>query len=101
MLRRFFTVGFTPCMRAFSATPISSEEVESTVYDILKRFDKVDINKFSKTASFEEMGLDSLDSVEAVVALEDRFKFDLADEEALKILKVDQAVAAVLKRVNS
>jgi NADH dehydrogenase (ubiquinone) 1 alpha/beta subcomplex 1 len=88
-------------MRAFSATPISSEEVESTVYDILKRFDKVDINKFSKTASFEEMGLDSLDSVEAVVALEDRFKFDLADEEALKILKVDQAVAAVLKRVNS
>jgi NADH dehydrogenase (ubiquinone) 1 alpha/beta subcomplex 1 len=50
---------------------VTSEEVEAAVYDILKRFDKVDINKFTKTAAFEDLGLDSLDSVEAVVAIED------------------------------
>ena len=61
----------------------------------------MDINKFSKTASFEDLGLDSLDSVEAVVAIEDKFKIDLPDEEALKILKVDQAVAMFLKKLNS
>lgn len=61
----------------------------------------MDINKFSKTASFEDLGLDSLDSVEAVVAIEDKFKIDLPDEEALKLLKVDQAVALFLKKLNS
>lgn len=87
--------------RAFCSAAYTSEQIESEIYEIIKRFDRVDINKFSKTASFEDLGLDSLDSVEAVVAIEDKFKIDLPDEEALKLLKVDQAVALFLKKLNS
>ena len=46
------------------------EEVETKVFDILKTAAKCDQSKLSKKVSFEELGFDSLDSVELVVAME-------------------------------
>ena len=38
--------------------------------------------KLSRGATFEELGFDSLDSVELVVAMEEYFGFDIPNEEA-------------------
>jgi acyl carrier protein len=44
-------------------------------------------------ASFiEDLGADSLDTVELVMALEEEFDIQIPDEEAEKITKVQQAV---------
>ena len=45
------------------------EQVETKIFDILKTAAKCDQSKLSRKASFEELGFDSLDSVELVVAM--------------------------------
>ena len=71
---------------------MSLEEVESTVFEVVKRFDKVDPNKVSRTVTFQELGLDSLDAVESVVAMEEKFGVDLEDTEAMKIASLKDAI---------
>ena len=81
-------------VRSFSYT---NAEVQTKVFDVLKRFDSIDVAKINEKATFEELGLDSLDSVELVVALEDMLNVDLPEAEALAISSVPQAVETLLK----
>jgi NADH dehydrogenase (ubiquinone) 1 alpha/beta subcomplex 1, acyl-carrier protein len=46
------------------------EEVEGKVYQVLKSAAKCNQAKLNRSATFEELGFDSLDSVELVVAME-------------------------------
>jgi acyl carrier protein len=47
-------------------------------------------------ASFvEDLGADSLDLTELVMALEEKFDIEIADEDAQKILKVKDALAYI------
>lgn len=43
-------------------------------------------------SSFKQLGLDSLDEVEAVIMLEDEFVIDIQDEVASNILTLQDAV---------
>jgi acyl carrier protein len=81
-------------VRSFSYT---NAEVQTKVFDVLKKFDNIDVAKINENATFEELGLDSLDSVELVVALEDMLNVDLPEAEALAISSVPQAVETLLK----
>jgi acyl carrier protein len=50
----------------------------------------------SAESSFvEDLGADSLDVVELVMALEDEFKIEIPDEQAEKIVTVGDAVAFI------
>ena len=52
------------------------------------------------TASFvDDLGADSLDTVELVMALEEEFETEIPDEEAEKITTVQQAIDYVTKNV--
>ena len=52
-------------------------------------------------ASFvDDLGADSLDTVELVMALEDEFDCEIPDEEAEKITTVQQAVEYVETHLN-
>jgi hypothetical protein len=62
--RFFFTSSSDPTQVALL------EEVEAKVYQVLKTAAKCNQSKLSRTATFEELGFDSLDSVELVVAME-------------------------------
>jgi acyl carrier protein len=54
---------------------------------------KVDIEKVVPEASFiEDLGADSLDTVELVMVLEERFGLDIPDEESQKLLTVGDAI---------
>ena len=78
------------------------ELVEGKIFEVLKSAAKCKHEKLSRTASFEDLGFDSLDGVELVLAMEEYFGFDIANEEAEKIVSVMDAIqvfhAHVLKR---
>ena len=53
----------------------------------------VDEEEVTADASFvDDLGADSLDTVELVMALEDEFECEIPDEEAEKIRTVQQAI---------
>ena len=77
--------------------------------DILNRVKKVTVEELgvkeeevTETASFQEdLGADSLDVVELVMALEDEFGIDIPDEEVGEIKTVGDAVAYIEKKQNA
>ena len=63
------------------------------VTDIVSEQLGVDKDKISPETSFvNDLGADSLDTVELVMALEEEFETEIPDEEAEKITTVQQAV---------
>ncbi|XP_050242131.1 acyl carrier protein 2, mitochondrial [Quercus robur] len=68
-------------------------EVTDRVISVVKNFQKVDPSKVTPNANFQnDLGLDSLDSVEIVMALEEEFGFEIPDKEADKINSINLAV---------
>lgn len=55
----------------------SIDFVESKVFEVLKRGQKIKHDKLSRTATLEELGLDSLDIVENVIAFEEEFQIEI------------------------
>ena len=78
------------------------EYVEGKVFEVLKSAAKCKHEKLARTASFEDLGFDSLDGVELVLAMEENFGFDITNTEAEKITSVMDAIQIfhenVLKR---
>jgi acyl carrier protein len=65
--------------------------------------DKLSISEDQVTeeASFiDDLGADSLDTVELVMALEDEFKMDIPDEEAEKLTTVKRAMDYILAHLS-
>jgi acyl carrier protein len=65
--------------------------------------DKLSIgeDQVTESASFiEDLGADSLDTVELVMALEDEFQLDIPDEEAEKLTTVGKALDYIVTRVK-
>nr|AAU93953.1 mitochondrial acyl carrier protein [Helicosporidium sp. ex Simulium jonesi] len=75
---------------------LSKSDVTARVLDIVKNFEKVDAGKVTESAAFQkDLGLDSLDTVELVMALEEEFAIEIPDAEADKILSVSEAVSYI------
>lgn len=72
--------------------------------ELLKKIKAIIVDKLSisedqvtEEASFiDDLGADSLDTVELVMALEDEFNMDIPDEEAEKLTTVGKAMDYVL-----
>ena len=70
------------------------------VIDIVADQLGVDKDKITLETSFvEDLGADSLDTVELVMALEEEFRTEIPDEEAEKITSVQQAIDYVTSNV--
>lgn len=70
------------------------EEVKDIIVDQLG----VDPNKVTLEASFvDDLGADSLDTVELVMALEEKFGLEIPDEEAEKLTTVGEAIEYIEK----
>jgi acyl carrier protein len=66
------------------------------VKDIIAKQLGVDGDKVTTEASFvEDLGADSLDTVELVMAFEEAFNIEIPDEDAEKILKVQDAITYI------
>ncbi len=67
--------------------------IEEKVREIIMEQLGVGADEVKPEASFiEDLGADSLDTVELVMALEEEFDLEIPDEEAEKITTVGQAV---------
>ncbi|KAJ0961360.1 hypothetical protein J5N97_009180 [Dioscorea zingiberensis] len=72
---------------------LDKSEVADRVITVVKNFQKVDPSKVTPNAQFHnDLGLDSLDTVEIVMALEEEFGFEIPDNEADKINSINLAV---------
>ncbi|CAA6654113.1 unnamed protein product [Spirodela intermedia] len=66
-------------------TFLDKSEVADRVITVVKNFQKVDPAKVTPNAHFsDDLGLDSLDAVEVVMALEEEFGFEIPDSDADK-----------------
>ena len=76
--------------------------VEERVKKIVVEQLGVEEAQVTKEASFvDDLGADSLDTVELVMALEEEFKLEIPVEEAEKISTVGQAVEYIEKNLPS
>ncbi|PIN21635.1 Acyl carrier protein/NADH-ubiquinone oxidoreductase, NDUFAB1/SDAP subunit [Handroanthus impetiginosus] len=74
-------------------TFLDKSEVTDRVLNVVKNFQKVDPSKVTPNAHFQnDLGLDSLDTVEIVMALEEEFGFEIPDNEADRINSINLAV---------
>merc|ERR1712176_1712153 len=82
------------CVRGFGdAAGLSKEEVTERVLSVVKNMDKVDEGKVAATSDFtKDLGLDSLDTVEVVMAFEEEFQLEIPDDDADKITSCAQAI---------
>jgi acyl carrier protein len=72
--------------------------VEEKVKSIIVEQLGVDANEVTAEASFvDDLGADSLDTVELVMAFEEAFNIEIPDEAAEKIQKVKDAVEYIQK----
>ena len=77
----------------------------SEVYDKVKEIiiDKLgsEENKINLEAKFiDDLGADSLDTVELIMQFEEEFGIEIPDEEAEKLLSVGQAVDFISNKLN-
>lgn len=67
--------------------------MEDKVKEIISKQLGVSASEVTPEASFvEDLGADSLDTVELVMAFEEEFKIEIPDEDAEKIQKVQDAI---------
>lgn len=75
-----------------------SAELEGKVKDIIVEQLGVDADKVVPEASFiDDLGADSLDTVELIMAIEEEFDTEIPEEEAASIATVKDAVDFVSK----
>ncbi|XP_063826105.1 acyl carrier protein, mitochondrial isoform X3 [Ostrinia nubilalis] len=68
--------------------PLSLELIKSRVLLVLQLYDKVNPDKLSVDSHFmTDLGLDSLDHVEVIMAMEDEFGFEIPDGDAERLVR--------------
>ncbi len=77
-----------------------AENIEERVKEIIADRLGVDPEEVTPDASFvEDLGADSLDTVELVMALEEEFGVEIPDEDAEKIQKVGDAIEYIKSHI--
>jgi len=74
--------------------------VEEQIRDIVAKITRVDKSIITRQSTFKEIKADSLDIVQALVAVEETFGIEIPDEEAQKFQNFGDFVSYVENRVS-
>ncbi|XP_072298721.1 NADH:ubiquinone oxidoreductase subunit AB1b [Eucyclogobius newberryi] len=81
------------CRRYGDLPPLTFETIRDRVLYVLKLYDKINPEKLQTSSHFmKDLGLDSLDQVEIIMAMEDEFGFEIPDAEAEKLMTPEEIV---------
>ncbi|CAH2095862.1 unnamed protein product [Euphydryas editha] len=76
--------------------PLTLQLIRDRVILVLQLYDKINPEKLSLESHFiNDLGLDSLDHVEIIMAMEDEFGFEIPDADAERLLKPKDIVQYV------
>ncbi len=76
--------------------------IEDRVKEIIVEQLGIEVSEVTPTASFiDDLGADSLDTVELVMAFEEDFDIEIADEDAEKIKTVSDATNYIKENINA
>lgn len=79
---------------------MSIQDIEQRIKKIIAEQLGVEESTIKSDTTFEDLGADSLDQVELVMALEDEFEIELSDEVAEKLTSLALAVEQVNKSLG-
>jgi NADH dehydrogenase (ubiquinone) 1 alpha/beta subcomplex 1 len=83
-------------------TTQTRNEIEERVIECLKHHPKIDPSKLSPYARFQDdLGLDSLDNVGIVMAVEEEFSIELPDRDADEMRSINQIVDYLLTKTDT
>ena len=78
-----------------------ADSIEARVKEIIVNELGVEAEKVTAEASFvEDLGADSLDTVELVMALEEAFGIEIPDEDAEKIKTIGDTISYVMSHAK-
>ncbi|KAK2833647.1 hypothetical protein Q5P01_017536 [Channa striata] len=79
------------CRQYGDLPPLTIETIKERVMYVLKLYDKINPEKLQTSSHFmKDLGLDSLDQVEIIMAMEDEFGFEIPDAEAEKLMTPEE-----------
>ena len=80
---------------------MTSEEIFKTMQGLIAEQFAIDEDEVTMTSSFEDLGADSVDLVELVMAMEEEFEIDeIPEEDLLKLKTVGDCVHYLTARQN-
>jgi acyl carrier protein len=74
-----------------------SNDLTQRVISVISTTQRIPPEKISPDSTFEELGLDSLDAVNILFALEEEFKIDIPDDDSREIRSVRHIIDGVEK----
>lgn len=78
-----------------------STSVQRQVIDALAKAKSLDPGEIGLRSTFEELGVDSLDAIELLFELEERYQVAIPDDDAKRFETVGEVVAALEQALAS
>jgi acyl carrier protein len=76
-----------------------SNDLTDRVISVIAKTQRIPKEKITPESTFEELGLDSLDSVNILFAREEEFQISIPDEDTREIRSVGQMIEGIGKLV--
>ncbi|XP_032896768.1 acyl carrier protein, mitochondrial [Amblyraja radiata] len=87
------------CRHYGDLPPLSLDSIHERVLYVLKLYDKINPDKLVVGSHFmKDLGLDSLDQVEIIMAMEDEFGFEIPDGDAEKLMTPEEIVTYIANK---
>ena len=77
-----------------------SEELTKKVIQIIADTQRMPVDKITPDSTFQELGIDSLDGINILFALENEFNINIPDDAAQTIRSVREMTEGVQKRID-
>jgi acyl carrier protein len=81
--------------------PSMSETIQARVLRVIATTQRLPLDKVKPDSTFEELGIDSMDSINILFDLESEFDIEIKDEDAKKIQNIHEMIEGVTFLVDS
>ena len=84
-----------------STKALMSETIQARVLRVIATTQRIPLEKVKPDSTFEELGIDSMDSINILFDLESEFDIEIKDEDAKKIQTIREMIDGVTYLVDS